>query len=72
MEHDAAGVADDTRQRGQRQQAVEQKEHRKIEEISLTVQALMATVKEQASQIQKVNNQLKVAKPPPQVAVDNE
>jgi precorrin-4 methylase len=50
------------------------KEHRKNEEQETTIaqlksgmEALVATVKEQASQIQKVSAQLEASKPPPQV-----
>ena len=50
------------------------KEHRKVEEQQATIAelksgmtALAATVKEQASQIQKVSAQLEASKPAPQV-----
>jgi trimeric autotransporter adhesin len=39
------------------------KEHRKVEELEGTVAGLAATVKEQASQIQKVSAQLEASKP---------
>jgi hypothetical protein len=35
------------------------------------MKALAATVKEQAAQIQKVSDQLKVSKPAPQLVADN-
>jgi methyl-accepting chemotaxis protein len=51
------------------------KEHRKNEEQQATIaqlksgmEALIATVKEQAAQIQKVSAQLGASKPSPQVA----
>ena len=54
------------------------KEHRKNEEQEKTIAelksgmtALAATVKEQASQIQKVSAQLKVSKSAPQTVADN-
>ena len=54
------------------------KEHRKNEEQQATIaqlksgiEALTATVKEQASQIQKVSAQLEVSRPAPQVAAEN-
>jgi hypothetical protein len=43
------------------------KEHKKTEKLEATVTSLIATVKEQASQIQKVSAQLEVSKPTPQV-----
>jgi hypothetical protein len=43
------------------------KEHRKVEKLENTVASLVATVKEQASQIQKVSTQLEASKPAPQV-----
>jgi len=50
------------------------KEHKKVEEQEKTIVelksgmiALAATVKEQATQIQKVNAQLEASKPAPQV-----
>ena len=46
------------------------KEHSTVQELTKQVAALTATVKEQASQIQKVCAQLEVSKPAPQV-VDN-
>ena len=55
------------------------KEHRKNEEQQATIaqlksgmEALTATVKEQAAQIQKVSAQLEVSKPAPQVAENNQ
>ena len=43
------------------------KEHSKVQELEATVAGLAATVKEQASQIQKVSAQLEVSKPAAQV-----
>jgi trimeric autotransporter adhesin len=43
------------------------KEHKKSEKLEATVASLMATVKEQAAQIQKVSAQLEASKPAPQV-----
>jgi hypothetical protein len=43
------------------------KEHRKVEKLEDTVASLIATVKDQASQIQKVSAQLEANKPAPQV-----
>ena len=43
------------------------KEHKKTEKLEATVATLIATVKEQASQIQKVSAQLEASKPAPQV-----
>ena len=43
------------------------KEHQKTEKLEATVASLIATVKEQASQIQKVSAQLEASKPAPQV-----
>jgi precorrin-4 methylase len=55
------------------------KEHRKVQEQEKTiaelksgVESLTATVKEQASQIQKVSAQLELSKPAPQMAADNQ
>jgi len=48
------------------------KEHRKVEQLETTVTALAATVKEQASQIQKVSAQIEVTKPAPQMAGNNQ
>jgi len=58
------------------------KEHRKVEELTKDFQAtvtqqkkdiaaLAATVKEQASQIQKVSAQVEMSRPVPQAVVDN-
>ena len=41
------------------------KEHRKVEQLEATVASLIATVKEQAAQIQKVSAQLEASKPAP-------
>ena len=43
------------------------KEHKKTEKLEATVASLIATVKEQAAQIQKVSTQLEASKPAPQV-----
>jgi hypothetical protein len=43
------------------------KEHEKTEKLEATVANLIATVKEQAAQIQKVSAQLEANKPAPQV-----
>jgi Chaperone of endosialidase len=43
------------------------KEHEKTETLETTVASLIATVKEQAAQIQKVSAQLEASKPTPQV-----
>jgi hypothetical protein len=43
------------------------KEHKKTEKLEATVASLSATVKEQASQIQKVSAQLEASRPVPQV-----
>jgi hypothetical protein len=43
------------------------KEHKKVEKLESVVASLAATVKEQASQIQKVSAQLEASKPAPQV-----
>jgi hypothetical protein len=48
------------------------KEHKKVEELEGTVASLVATVKEQTAQIQKVSAQLEVSKPAPQVVVNKE
>src|ERR1700730_15862408 len=47
------------------------KEHKKTEKLEATVASLIATVKEQAAQIQKVSAQLEAGKPAPQVAENN-
>jgi hypothetical protein len=41
------------------------KEHRKVEKLEATVTSLVATVREQAAQIQKVSAQLELSRPPP-------
>jgi hypothetical protein len=43
------------------------KEHRTVDELKKEIAALTATVKEQASQIQKVSTQFEASKPAPQV-----
>jgi hypothetical protein len=47
------------------------KEHRTVQELKKEVAALTATVKEQASQIQKVSAKVEVSKPPPQFVENN-
>jgi len=54
------------------------KEHRKVQQLEATVaqqqkgmEVLVATVKEQAEQIQKVSAQIEVSKPAPQRVADN-
>jgi trimeric autotransporter adhesin len=47
------------------------KEHRKTEKLEATVASLIATVKEQAAQIQKVSAQLELSKAEPQTVVNN-
>jgi hypothetical protein len=48
------------------------KEHKKTEKLEATVASLIATVKEQAAQIQKVSAQLEAGKPAPQVVNNNQ
>jgi hypothetical protein len=48
------------------------KEHKKVQDLEATVAGLVATVKEQAAQIQKVSAQLEVSKPAPQIVVNNQ
>jgi methyl-accepting chemotaxis protein len=55
------------------------KEHRRVEEQEVTIaqlksgmEALTATVKEQASQIQKVNARLELSKAAPQMVAENQ
>jgi Chaperone of endosialidase len=48
------------------------KEHRTVVELREEIAALTATVKEQAAQIQKVNEQIELKKPAPQIADTNE
>ena len=43
------------------------KEHKKTEKLEATVASLIATVKEQAAQLQKVSAQFEASKPAPQV-----
>jgi hypothetical protein len=54
------------------------KEHQKVEKLEATameqqkaIKALIASLKEQASQIQKVSAQLEVSKPTPQMVINN-
>ena len=46
-------------------------EQHKVEKLETTVASLMATVKEQAAQIQKVSAELEVSKPAPQTVLNN-
>jgi hypothetical protein len=48
------------------------KEHSTVQELKKQVAVLTATVKEQASQIQKVSAQLEVSKPAPQTVLNNQ
>jgi hypothetical protein len=55
------------------------KEHKKVQELEATVaqqqkgmEALIAQVREQATQIQKVSTEMKMNKPAPQVVANNE
>jgi hypothetical protein len=47
------------------------KEHQAVEELKTEIAALTATVKEQASQLQKVSAQLETSKAGPQTALNN-
>jgi hypothetical protein len=47
------------------------KEHNTVQELKKEVAALIATVKEQAAQIQKVSAQLELNKPSPQTVENN-
>jgi Chaperone of endosialidase len=47
-------------------------EHRKVEKLEATVAGLVATMKEQASQIQKMSAQLELSKPAPQIVRNNQ
>jgi trimeric autotransporter adhesin len=48
------------------------KEHKKTEKLEAAVASLIATVKEQAAQIQKVSAQLEVSKSAPQTVLNND
>jgi hypothetical protein len=48
------------------------KEHKKTENLEATVASLIATVKEQAAQIQKVSAQLELSKSTPQTVLNNQ
>jgi ferredoxin-fold anticodon binding domain-containing protein len=48
------------------------KEHRKVEKLEATVADLSATVKEQASQLQKIAVQVQTNRPVAQVAINNQ
>jgi Chaperone of endosialidase len=54
-----------------KQQKAALEEHRKVEKLEATVAGLVATVKEQASQIQKVSAQLELSKTEPQTVLNN-
>jgi hypothetical protein len=45
------------------------KEHRKVEKFEATVTSLVATVREQAAQIQKVSAELEMSRPAPPTVV---
>jgi len=49
----------------------DKKEHRKVQELEAVVANLVATVKEQAKQIQKVSAQLGLDKPAPQTVLND-
>ena len=46
------------------------REHQKVEKLEATVSSLVAMVKEQATQIQKVSTQLELSRPAPQTALN--
>jgi hypothetical protein len=48
------------------------KEHRKVEKLEATVADLIATVKQQAAQIQKVNAQIETRKAAPQMVLNDQ
>jgi hypothetical protein len=48
------------------------KEHKKVEQLEGTIASLAATVKEQASLIQRVSAQLEVSKPAPQTVLNSQ
>ena len=48
------------------------KAHKKTEKLEATVASLIATVKEQAAQIQKVSAQLEASKAAPQTVLNNQ
>ena len=48
------------------------KEHRKVQELESTVASLVATVKEQTAQIQKVSAQIELRKPASQMVVNDQ
>jgi hypothetical protein len=48
------------------------KEHKKVEDLEGIVASLVATVKEQASQIQKVSAELEASKPASQTVNNNQ
>jgi len=48
------------------------KEHQKVEKLEATVSSLVAMVKDQAAQIQKVSAQLELSKPAPQTVLNGQ
>jgi hypothetical protein len=48
------------------------KEHRTVQDLKKEVAALIATVKEQASQIKKVSDRLERSRPAPEIVADNQ
>jgi len=48
------------------------KEHRTVQELKQEIAALTATVKEQATQIQKVSARIDASKPVPQIVLNNQ
>ncbi len=48
------------------------KQHKKTEKLEATVASLIATVKEQAAQIQKVSTQLELSKAAPQTVLNRQ
>jgi hypothetical protein len=48
------------------------REHRKVETLEATVANLVTTVKEQASEMQKVRAQFELSKPAPQAVLNNQ
>jgi hypothetical protein len=48
------------------------KEHNTVQELKKQVAVLTATVKEQASQIQKVSAQVQLSKPEPQILLNQQ
>jgi len=48
------------------------KEHRTVQELKQEIAALTATVKEQATQIQKVSARIDASKPVPQIVLNSQ